>query len=113
VTNGCSKQSVDSTFPYYGPMPTDPAAYEKAKTPILGLYGGNDQRVNANIPVAEAELKKHGVSYSPNIFEGAGHGFLRNQSGQDGANYRAVEQAWPKPLAFLRQNTGGSATKSQ
>src|SRR5262249_45373155 len=70
----------------------------------------NDQRVNANIPIAEAELEKHHVTYSPNIFEGAGHGFLRNQSGQDGANLKAVQQAWPKTLAFLRQYTDAGAT---
>src|SRR5712692_9848218 len=40
--------TVNATASYYGPMPTDPAAYEKAKSPILGLYGGNDNRVNAN-----------------------------------------------------------------
>ena len=108
-----NQPAVNATASYYGPMPTDPAAYEKAKSPILGLYGGNDQRVNANISVAEAELKKHGVTYSPNIFEAAGHGFLRNQSGQDGANLKAVQQAWPKTLVFLRQYTDGTATKSQ
>jgi carboxymethylenebutenolidase len=108
-----NQPDVNATVSYYGPMPTDPAAYERAKSPILGLYGGNDQRVNANIPVAEVELKKHGVTYSPNIFEGAGHGFLRNQSGQDGANFKAVQQAWPKTLGFLRQYTDGTATKSQ
>jgi carboxymethylenebutenolidase len=107
-----NQPNVDATASYYGPMPTDPAAYEKAKSPILGLYGGNDQRVNANISIAEAELKKHRATYQPNIFEGAGHGFLRNQSGQDGANYKAVQQAWPKTLAFLRQYTD-SPTKSQ
>ena len=108
-----NQPAVNATASYYGPMPTDPAAYEKAKSPILGLYGGNDQRVNANIPVAEAELKKHGVTYNPNIFEGAGHGFLRNQNGQDGANLKAVQQAWPKTLGFLRQYTDGTSTKSQ
>jgi len=108
-----NQPAVNATASYYGPMPTDPTAYEKAKTPILGLYGGNDARVNANIPVAEAELKKHGASYSPNTFEGAGHGFLRNQSGAEGANYKAVQQAWPKTLAFLRQHTDPGATKSQ
>ena len=96
---------VNATASYYGPMPTDPAAYEKAKAPILGLYGGNDNRVNANIPTAEAELKKHAATYSPNIFAGAGHGFLRNQSGSDGANLKATEQAWPKTLEFLRMYT--------
>jgi carboxymethylenebutenolidase len=108
-----NQPSVDATASYYGPMPTEPSAYEKAKTPILGLYGGNDQRVNANIPVAEAELKKRGVTYTPNIFEGAGHGFLRNQSGQDGANYKAVQQAWPKTLEFFRRYLDTGATKSQ
>lgn len=112
-TYALNQPAVDATASYYGPMSTDAAAYEHAKTPILGLYGGNDQRVNANIPVAEAELKKHGVVYSPNIFEGAGHGFLRNQSGQDGANFKAVQQAWPKTLGFLRQYTDGGANKSQ
>jgi carboxymethylenebutenolidase len=112
-TYALNQPAVDATVSYYGPMPTDPAAYEKAKSPILGLYGGNDQRVNANIPVAEAELKKHGVSYSPNIFEGAGHGFLRNQSGQDGANFKAVQQAWPTTLEFLRRYLESGATKSQ
>jgi carboxymethylenebutenolidase len=107
-----NEAAIDATVSYYGPMPTDPAAYEKAKSPILGLYGGNDQRVNANIPVAETELNKHHVTYSPNIFEGAGHGFLRNQMGQDGGNFKAVQQAWPKTLSFLRQYTD-AATKSQ
>lgn len=100
-----NQPAVDATVSYYGPMPTDPAAYAKAKTPILGLYGGNDNRVDANIPVAEAQLKKLGVSYQPNVFDGAGHGFLRNQAGQDGGNFKATEQAWPKTLAFLRQYT--------
>jgi len=108
-----SQPAVSATASYYGPMPTDPTAYANAKSPILGLYGGNDQRVNANIPTAEAELKKHGVTYIPNVFEGAGHGFLRNQTAQEGANLKAVEQAWPKTLAFLRQYTDGVAKKSQ
>jgi len=41
------------------------------------------------------------------VFEGAGHGFLRNQSGSDGANRKATAQAWPKTLGFLRINTEG------
>jgi carboxymethylenebutenolidase len=108
-----AQPAVDATASYYGPMPTDPSAYDKAKTPILGLYGGNDARVNANIPVAEEQLKKHGVVYKPNVFDGAGHGFLRNQTAQDGANLRATEKAWPLTVAFLKQYTESGASKSQ
>jgi carboxymethylenebutenolidase len=106
-TYALNQPLVNATVSYYGPMPADPAAYEKATTPILGLYGGNDARVNANIPVAEAELKKRGASYSPNVFDGAGHGFLRNQAGSEGANVKATAQAWPKTLGFLRMYTDG------
>jgi carboxymethylenebutenolidase len=99
-----NQTNVDATASYYGPLPADPAAYAKAKTPVLGLYGGNDARVNANIPIAEAELKKLNVSYKPNVFEGAGHGFLRSQTGQEGANLKATEKAWPLTIAFLKEH---------
>jgi len=102
-----NQPNVDATASYYGPLPADAAAYAKAKTPILGLYGGNDARVNANIPIAEAELKKLNVSYKPNVFEGAGHGFLRSQTGQEGANLKATEKAWPLTIAFLKEHLEG------
>jgi carboxymethylenebutenolidase len=107
-----NQPGVDATASYYGPMPTEPSTYTKAKTPILGLYGGNDNRVNANIPVAEAELKKAGALYKPNVFDGAGHGFLRSQPGAEGANFKATEKAWPMTIAFLREYTERPA-KSQ
>lgn len=104
---------LDAAVSYYGPLPTEPAAYAKTKAPILGLYGGNDARVDANIPIAEAELKKAGAVYQPNVFDGAGHGFLRQQTGQDGANMRATEKAWPMTLAFLRKYTETAPAKSR
>lgn len=99
--------ALNAAVSYYGPMPADPAAYDKAKAPILGLYGGNDARVNGNIPVAQAELKKRNVTYDPHTFEGAGHGFLRQQAGSQNApgNMKATEQAWPLTLEFLRKHT--------
>ena len=61
---------------------------------------------NATIPTAESEMKKVGKTYEPHVFDGAGHGFLRQQSGQDGANMKASTQAWPALLAFFRQHLG-------
>ena len=108
-----NQPKLDAAVSYYGPLPTEPAAYAETKAPILGLYGGNDARVNANIPVAEAELKKVGATYQPNVFDGAGHGFLRQQTGQDGANMKATEKAWPMTLAFLRKYTESGSQRSQ
>lgn len=108
-----SQPALNAAVSYYGPMPTDAAAYENAKAPILGLYGGNDNRVNATIDPAKAELAKHHVTYEPHIFDGAGHGFLRQQNGNEQApgNMKATEQAWPLTLQFLRKYTGAQETK--
>ena len=57
---------------------------------MLGFYGGDDARVNATIEPAEAEMKKLGKTYEPHIYDGAGHGFLRQQDGQNGANMKAT-----------------------
>ncbi|MGH7711256.1 MAG: dienelactone hydrolase family protein, partial [Gemmatimonadaceae bacterium] len=36
--------------------------------------------------------------------EGAGHGFLRQQDGADGANMNATKQAWPRTVQFFRKH---------
>jgi carboxymethylenebutenolidase len=99
-----AQPKLDAAAVYYGTSPSDAAAYAKISAPVLGLYGGDDARVDATIPTAEAEMKKLNKRYTPKVFEGAGHGFLRQQSGKDGANRKAAEQAWPATLAFFREN---------
>jgi carboxymethylenebutenolidase len=89
---------------YYGTSP-ETASLAGIKAPVLGLYGENDARVNATIDAAVFEMKKLGKTYQVEIFKGAGHAFLRAQSGQDGANLKAAESAWPQMLAFLRKST--------
>ena len=49
-------------------------------------------------------MKRLGKSYETHSFEGAGHGFLRQQEGRDGANRKATEQAWPRTIGFLGDN---------
>ncbi len=95
---------LDAAVVYYGSSPEDAAAFARIKAPVLGLYGGDDARVNASIPSAEAEMKRLGKTYEPNVYEGAGHGFLRQQKGREGANLEATRRAWPKTLVFLRQH---------
>jgi dienelactone hydrolase len=51
-------------------------------------------------------MKRLGKPFTAHVYEGAGHGFLRQQNGQDGANMKASEQAWPAMLAFFRQYLG-------
>jgi dienelactone hydrolase len=50
-------------------------------------------------------MKKLGKSYEYHIYDGAGHGFLRGQDGNE-ANTAASRQAWPRTIAFLRAKLG-------
>ena len=96
---------VDAAVVYYGSSPpTEQLA--RINAPVLGLYGGNDERVNATIPAADSAMSAMGKTYEVNIYDGAGHGFLRQQSGQDGANMEATRQAWPRTVAFFREHLG-------
>jgi carboxymethylenebutenolidase len=70
---------------------------------VLGLYGGEDARVGATVPAARQEMERLGKRYEVEIYEGAGHAFLRQQDGRDGANLRAAEKAWPKMVQFLKE----------
>ncbi|HEU4642324.1 MAG TPA: dienelactone hydrolase family protein [Gemmatimonadaceae bacterium] len=90
---------------YYG---TSPSAEELAhvRAPVLGFYGENDARVTSTIAPADSVLKSLGRTYEHQVFASAGHGFLRAQSGQNGANHAAAIQAWPKTVAWFRKYLG-------
>jgi carboxymethylenebutenolidase len=94
---------LNAAIVFYG---TSPAAADLAsvKAPVLGFYGGDDARVNATIEPASAEMKKLVKVYEYEIFEGAGHGFLRQQAGRSGANLKATQKAWPRLLEFLKKH---------
>ena len=51
-------------------------------------------------------MQRHGGRYEVATYEGAGHGFLRDQAGREGANGRAAAQAWPRTIAFFREVLG-------
>jgi dienelactone hydrolase len=54
-------------------------------------------------------MKEAGRVYEANVYDGAGHGFLRQQSGRDGANAKAAAASWASTLAFLRTHLNDAA----
>ncbi|MCH7805401.1 MAG: dienelactone hydrolase family protein [Acidobacteria bacterium] len=100
-----AQPNLSAAVVYYG---TSPSAETLARiqAPVLALYGGDDARVNKSIPDAQTEMKRLGKSYQPEIYDGAGHGFLRAQEARDGANMRASERAWPETIEFLKRELG-------
>lgn len=90
---------------YYGSAPP-PERLTSVRAPILGLYGENDARVNATIAPTDSTMRALGKTYQPQVFPGAGHGFLRAQDGQSGANLEATRRAWPATLSWFRRHLG-------
>jgi carboxymethylenebutenolidase len=98
--------SLGAAVAYYGAAPVDRVQMGNTKAPVLALYGENDARVNATIPAADSVLKQAGVRFQRETYAGAGHGFLRQQSGQNGANSAATRAAWPRTIRWVRENLG-------
>jgi carboxymethylenebutenolidase len=93
--------SLAASVVYYGTSPSS-ERLSSVKAPVLGLYGGNDARVNATIPPTDSAMRALGKTYVHHIYDGAGHGFLRQQSGASGANMTATQQAWPATRVWFK-----------
>ena len=92
---------LKAAVPFYGPAP-DVAKVPNIKAAVLGIYGGNDARINAGIPALEEALKAAKIKYQIKIYEGANHAF-HNDTGQ---NYKkdAAEDAWKMTLEWFKAN---------
>ena len=97
--------SLGASVVYYGTSPSAAELHE-VRAPVLGLYGGADARVDATVPAADSEMKAMHKIYEPHIFDGAGHGFLRAQGGNNGANLAATQKAWPATIQWFRKYLG-------
>ena len=98
---------VNAVVSYYGTTPARNDALRPRlttiKAPVLGLYGENDARVNATIAPMDSAAKANKQVYQYRIFTGAGHGFLRQQEGANGANQTASNEAWPLTVNWFRR----------
>jgi carboxymethylenebutenolidase len=91
---------------YYGVQP-DSTLLPTARGAVLGLYAGNDARISTTVPGTAAIMDRLHKTYRDTIYAGAGHGFLRAQDGQNGANAAATSDAWPRTIAWFRKYLAG------
>jgi carboxymethylenebutenolidase len=87
----------------YGPPP-DTADMKRIKAPVLGIYGENDQRINASLPEVTAAMTSAGKTFTSEVYPGTGHGFLK--PGRQGYDTPEREKAWQRILEFYRARLG-------
>ena len=71
---------LNAAVVYYGTPPKEKAELERIKAPVQGHYGGDDARVTSTVAGTTQQMKALKKTYLPHVYEGAGHGFLRQQA---------------------------------
>ncbi len=98
------RHDLSAAFVFYGtPPPAD--AMKSIVAPVYGFYAGNDARVTATVPQAEADMKAAGKKYEPVTYDGAGHGFMRAGQAPDAS--AANSAAWNEGFRRLVTLLGG------
>jgi len=101
-----NRKDIKAAFSFYGPMPDQESDIARINCPVYGFYGGNDARIDANIPKATEMMKKAGKTYEPITYEGAGHGFMRageDPGDKNPANKTARDEAWKRLKDLLKK----------
>jgi carboxymethylenebutenolidase len=90
---------------YYGAPPTDAAAIDKIKAPVLGNFGGDDKGPAPDqVKAFEAAMKKAGKSVDVKIYDGAPHAFANVNNPWGGYREAAAKDAWARSTAFFAKN---------
>ena len=92
---------IGAAVVFYGSAPPL-EELKNIKAPVLGLYGATDERITSKVPEVAAAMKAANKPYDYKIYDGAGHAFF-NDTGER-YNPAAAADAWPKAVAFLREN---------
>lgn len=95
---------IKAALVFYGSAP-DSAAIQKISVPVYGFYGENDQRINSGIPETERLMNKAGKKYKYEIYDGAGHAYMRQGDDPQAseASKKARDKSWQRILAILEK----------
>ncbi|MCH8800425.1 MAG: dienelactone hydrolase family protein [Chloroflexi bacterium] len=92
---------LKAAVPFYGSAPPleDVA---NLNVPVLGIYAGEDSRINAGVPSLEAELLAQQKDFKFVTYPGAGHAFFNDT----GSRYhpQAAEGAWMETLDWFEDH---------
>jgi carboxymethylenebutenolidase len=75
----CEEPELSAAAVFYGNSPPS----EKVagiRCPVIGFYGGLDQRVNAGLTAFEDAMKAAGKDFEHKVYEGANHAFFNDDA---------------------------------
>lgn len=100
-----NSEEPEAFMVFYGSAPEDPKDVQRITAPVYGFYGENDQRINSGIPDIEDMMNEFGKTYEYEIYEGAGHAFMRagDDPNADEASKEARNAAWDRLKNLLTE----------
>ena len=87
-----------AAVPFYGPHPPVEDV-PNIQAAVLGIYAGNDQRINQGIPPIEEAMIANNKIYEKVIYEGADHAFHNDAGGR--YKPEAAKDAWRRTLEWF------------
>ena len=74
--------------------------------PVLGIYAGEDSRINGGVPSLEAGLMVQQKDYKFVTYPGAGHAFFNDTGSRYHPEY--AETAWMEALDWFEDHLMGT-----
>jgi len=91
---------------YYGDNPRNIEDVKNITAPVLGQYGGADNRITSGVPKLEEAMKKYGKSFEYKIYPDAPHAF-NNDTNPNSYREEVAKEAWGKTLDFFKKHLQG------
>jgi carboxymethylenebutenolidase len=90
---------INACVTFYGQNPNPIELVEKIACPVLGIYGGEDMRINQNLDKLVAAMVRYKKDFEMKIYPGAPHAFFNDTNPK---TYReaAAKDAWERTLRF-------------
>ena len=90
---------------FYGENPSPIELIEKIECPVLGLYGGEDMRINSSLDKLVAAMVSYRKNFEMKVYPGAPHAFFNDTNS---ATYRqdAARDAWNRTRQFFLHALG-------
>ena len=107
LTGTVAAAEIGAVVDCYGVPPQQKPSYAAMRDiPVLGIFGGKDERVMNALPTLEADLTSAGVPFTKHVYPDADHAFLNDQRADV---YRAddAKDAWSHIVPFLKDHLRG------
>jgi len=93
-------KDLSASVIYYGSNPSNLEDVKNISAPVLGQYGGADERITSTVPELDDAMKKYGKSFEYKVYPGAPHAF--NSDGSPSYRGDAAKEAWGRTLEFFK-----------